>query len=252
MRARNIKPSIFINEKLAFEDPLNFVIFTGLWCYADRAGRFENKIERIHLAVNPGRDISTTKAVLTWLQDNGFIRLYQIGGESYGDIPTFLKHQKPHKNEKESIIPAYCTNNDQGSALEQPRPQALGSDRGLMIDDRGLRKDDCYPAFENSFNNQLKTGLKSVWPLYVELCTAFGTNAGTEQGWVLEGCKAERDIDAIRQYLTQRIERKKNKKCRDRMPHGAAKFFELAVWTEVMPPLDDESSGIDWSKVDLK
>ena len=42
-RARNIKPSFFMNENLAECDPLARILFVGLWTLADRDGRLEDR-----------------------------------------------------------------------------------------------------------------------------------------------------------------------------------------------------------------
>ena len=43
---------------------------------------------------------------LGWLHDNGFILRYQVDGGRYIAVLNFLKHQKPHKHEQKSDIPA--------------------------------------------------------------------------------------------------------------------------------------------------
>ncbi len=41
MRSRNIKPDFFLNEDLAEVSHTSRLLFIGLWCFADRDGRFE-------------------------------------------------------------------------------------------------------------------------------------------------------------------------------------------------------------------
>jgi hypothetical protein len=111
VRARNLKPSLFRNELLAVADPLFTVLFQGLWCLADRAGRLEDRPAKIHLEVNPGRAFETTTASLTWLSDNGFIVRYEVDGKKLIQVVNFAKHQNPHCKEPHSTIPApdgYC------------------------------------------------------------------------------------------------------------------------------------------------
>lgn len=116
MRARSLKPSIFKNELLAVADPLYTVIFEGLWCAADREGRLEDRPAKLHMEINPGRAFEGTDRSITWLSDNGFIVRYAVGGVRYIQICNFSKHQKPHVNEKPSVIPAQVC--DQGSKSE--------------------------------------------------------------------------------------------------------------------------------------
>lgn len=105
MRARNLKPSLFSNELLGGSDPINTVVFAGLWCMADREGRLEDRPARIHVSLNPYRDQKKTVEALNWLASNGFIRRYKVSGEKYIEILKFSTHQNPHHTEKHSKIP---------------------------------------------------------------------------------------------------------------------------------------------------
>lgn len=131
MRARNIKPSLFTNEHLAMADPINTVIFIGLWCLADRAGRLEHRVAKIHLAINPGRPIETTQAALEWLENKGFLTMYESGGRSYIEVVNFTKHQHPHVKEPPSTIPA------PDSPGADPVQIRLIPDSGSLIPDSG-------------------------------------------------------------------------------------------------------------------
>lgn len=106
MRARNIKPGFFINEELAALPPLARILFAGLWCMADREGRLEDRPKRIKVQLLPYDDCNVDE-LLQLLADAGFIRRYEVRGIRVIDIPTFKRHQNPHKNEKTSELPAY-------------------------------------------------------------------------------------------------------------------------------------------------
>jgi hypothetical protein len=105
MRARNLKPSFFDNENLAECPPLARLLFAGLWCLADREGRFEWRPKRIKVKVLPYDDCNVDD-LLKALSNKGFIEYYAINGNEYGCIPCFSKHQYPHVKEKDSTIPA--------------------------------------------------------------------------------------------------------------------------------------------------
>lgn len=106
-RARNIKPGFFLNEYLGTCDPLEALLFEGLWLLADRDGRLEFRPLRIKAQIFPYRDLSAQ--VITGfvrnLSSNGFIVLYEVDGNQYIEVCGFLEHQNPHKNEKPSEIP---------------------------------------------------------------------------------------------------------------------------------------------------
>jgi len=52
-RARNIKPGFFKNDQLAECHPLARLLFAGLWCEADRAGRLKDRPKRLKVECLP-------------------------------------------------------------------------------------------------------------------------------------------------------------------------------------------------------
>jgi uncharacterized phage protein (TIGR02220 family) len=105
MRARNIKPGFFKNDELAELDPIVRLLFVGLWCYADKAGRFEWRPKRIKAEILP-YDNGDITVMLRLLHDQGFIQRYTVNGYEYGRVVNFEKHQKPHHTEKNSELPS--------------------------------------------------------------------------------------------------------------------------------------------------
>lgn len=156
MRARSLKPSLFKNELLGSADPLLTMLFVGLWCEADREGRLEDRPARIRAEVFPYRGNLDIESHLQWLHLNGFIRRYEAKGLKIIQILKFSEHQRPHKNEVESVLPtldqASTTKvrrtSNQGRKSAQPITQALRSDSGLLnpsslTPDSGLLTPDC-------------------------------------------------------------------------------------------------------------
>jgi hypothetical protein len=114
-RLRTIKPGFFTNDLLAELPPLGRLLFAGLWCQADRAGRLEDRPRRLKAEVLPYDDCDVDQ-LLNALADRGFIRRYAVEGNRYITIPTFSAHQNPHVKEAASTIPAplpsdACTTN---------------------------------------------------------------------------------------------------------------------------------------------
>lgn len=103
-RSRNIKPGFFLNDKLAECEPLARLLFSGLWCIADREGRLEDRPKRIKAEVLP-YDNCNVDDLLNQLKDHKFILRYEVDGEKYIQIINFKKHQNPHIKEAPSIIP---------------------------------------------------------------------------------------------------------------------------------------------------
>lgn len=103
-RSRNIKPGFFVNDELTELDPLTRLLFAGLWCIADRAGRLLDRPKRIKLEVLPA-DECDIDAMLWDLHRHGFIVRYECGGANYVEILQWAKHQRPHHTEKHSTFP---------------------------------------------------------------------------------------------------------------------------------------------------
>jgi hypothetical protein len=105
MRSRNIKPGFYKNDLLAECDPLARILFTGLWCMADREGRLEYRPKKIKAELLPYDSCNIDKLVKQ-LSDKNFIIIYSVNDEYYIEINNFLKHQTPHIKEQASTIPA--------------------------------------------------------------------------------------------------------------------------------------------------
>jgi hypothetical protein len=133
-RARNIKPGLFKNEVLGVADPLYTLLFEGLWILADRSGRLEDRPMRIKAEVFPYRMVDVDP-MLDWLQAEGFIQRYIVAGKRYILIAEFVKHQNPHKNEAESIIPAPEEIGTASEIIGSTRADSLSTDS--LIPDSG-------------------------------------------------------------------------------------------------------------------
>jgi hypothetical protein len=103
-RARNIKPGFFSNDDLAECDPLTRLFFAGLWCWADRAGRIEERPKKLRAEIMP-YDRCDIGRMLDQLAAKNFVVRYEVDGRKYIQILNFPKHQNPHVNEAASIIP---------------------------------------------------------------------------------------------------------------------------------------------------
>lgn len=108
MRARNIKPGFFKNEDLAEVPSMGRLLFIGLWCMADRAGRLEDRPRRIRAEIAPYDDLDIKKidALLSALETRKFIIRYEVEEIKYIQIVNFTKHQHINIKESDSTIPA--------------------------------------------------------------------------------------------------------------------------------------------------
>lgn len=103
-RARNIKPGFFANEVLAECDPLARLLFAGLWCWADREGRLEDRPRKIKAEILP-YDRCDVEKLLNQLAAGKFICRYESDGRKFIQVLTFHRHQNPHVKESPSTIP---------------------------------------------------------------------------------------------------------------------------------------------------
>lgn len=110
-RKRYIKPGFFKNEELGELKPDIRILFIGLWCWADREGRLEDRPKRLKADIMPYDNINIDKA-LTILFQNDFIIRYEAKIEDkivkIIQIKNFKEHQDVHINEQHSVLPAPC------------------------------------------------------------------------------------------------------------------------------------------------
>lgn len=139
-RARNIKPGFFLNDDLAKCHPLARLMFAGLWCIADRAGRLLDRPDRIKAEILP-YDQCDAEDLLSQLAARKFIHRYEVDGVRYILVPEFCRHQNPHKNEAPSTIPAAPglersgTSTVQAPECSHTRPQQIGLIPSSLIPD---------------------------------------------------------------------------------------------------------------------
>jgi hypothetical protein len=121
------------NEDLADLAPIARLLFIYLWMLADREGRLEDRPRKIKAKALPYDEVDADE-LLDELKAAGFIARYEVKGQRYIQIVTFLKHQKPHSNEIESNLPPWMeglstleqSSCDQGDEDSESDGEALG------------------------------------------------------------------------------------------------------------------------------
>ena len=108
MRIRTIKPSFFLDDDVACLQPLTRLLFVGLWCMADVAGRLEDRPRRIKVALLP-YDNHDVDGALHDLEAAGFIHRYKAEGKRIIQVINFEKHQRITGKEAEtqSALPEF-------------------------------------------------------------------------------------------------------------------------------------------------
>jgi hypothetical protein len=178
-RSRNIKPGFFKNELLAECSPWARLLFIGLWCMADRAGRLEDRPKRIKAELFAFESFPVSP-LLDELQSLGFITRYTVDDGDFIQVVNFSKHQNPHYKERASVLPAPGPGFDSQSSDDKPgalppdddasdsvpihKPSVEGSHvddgdenprhaPGSMADERGANRADSGFLIPDSFKS---------------------------------------------------------------------------------------------------
>ncbi len=105
MRSRNIKPGFFTCPELIACDYPARILFSGLWCCADREGRLEDRPAKLRLELFPGDPDLDVDQLLHQLESGGLIERYQAQGLRVIRVCKFAQHQNPHHRERASDLP---------------------------------------------------------------------------------------------------------------------------------------------------
>jgi len=101
-RIRTIKPEFFTSDDIVALSLAARLLYIGLWCEADREGRFEWKPKAFKRRYLPDDDCDID-GVCSELLAKGLVALY---GENLAYIPTFSKHQHINGKETPSRLPS--------------------------------------------------------------------------------------------------------------------------------------------------
>jgi len=104
-RIRTIKPEFFTSDTVGELSRDARLLFIGLWCLADKEGRLKDKPKWIKVQIFPYDNLEVDD-ILRELDEAKFILRYEAEGEKYIQIANFVKHQRPHPKESESLIPS--------------------------------------------------------------------------------------------------------------------------------------------------
>jgi hypothetical protein len=169
MKSRNIKPAFFKNEELAEMPSEARLLFIGLWMLADRNGRLEYRPKRIKAELFPYGMSGKIEKLLETLcnSSEGLVTHYGDEDGQYLVIHNFVRHQSPHKNEKDNNIP--CLDDCQvitGNSMKL-RPPLMNVERGMMKEERVSSASTTTYSFEEFWNaydyKKGKTPAEGVW-----------------------------------------------------------------------------------------
>jgi hypothetical protein len=151
-RIRTVKPELFTDEKLwdlGVETGLPVLqAFIGLWCFADREGRFEWRPRALRAMTLPFWE-GDMASVLEALASRSFIVRYTVNGNDYGYVRTFAQHQVINNREVPSEIPppeAHATGtrrarDDDATSTREPRGLRGREGKGRELEGNGRGKE---------------------------------------------------------------------------------------------------------------
>lgn len=106
-RARNIKPGFFESDQLGEVSFCARLLFIAMWQLADRNGRLERRPAKLRAYAfrYDALSVADVEAMLVELERVSLIVSTSVRGAEVVEIPTFLKHQKPHPKEPNLFEP---------------------------------------------------------------------------------------------------------------------------------------------------
>jgi hypothetical protein len=148
MRIRNISPKVFQNYELDDAEKQSglpiFKTLTGLWCHADREGRFAWDLRKLQIHIHPFRPETDIAAILNILLEQEIVRQYVVDGKTYGWLVTFKEYQYLSNNEPPSALPSPELDEGSQSVLgadSEESESARPDKRRLTSDNRQQTKD---------------------------------------------------------------------------------------------------------------
>jgi hypothetical protein len=158
-RIRTIKPEFPQSESVGRLSRDARLLFVQLWTVVDDYGRARAAPRLLAGQLYP-YDEDAPALMSGWLeelQDHGFIRLYQVDGSQYLDIPAWGRHQRID-NAGKSNIPEFCGESPRAAASDGEPPLDLGPRKGprnrkeeLSGADAPRRSPDDFEKFWKSY-----------------------------------------------------------------------------------------------------
>lgn len=151
-RIRTIKPELLEDEKASALSDAAWRLFVSSWLLADDHGRFRAGAR--YLAASVWQDTTRTgdaTAALAELVQAGRVRVYDVDGQTYAEIPTWARHQRIDNAGKPRVPPPPgCAASDSGhlhsvsprtsaNLRESPRFAAKASESAALPPTSDLR-----------------------------------------------------------------------------------------------------------------
>lgn len=93
-RIRTIKPELLTDGKAVGLSDAAWRLWVSSWLLADDTGRFPAEPLIVAGQIFPGRKFTEVSRALSEVSNKGFVTLYKVNGEQFGQINGWSRHQK--------------------------------------------------------------------------------------------------------------------------------------------------------------
>lgn len=153
-RIRTVKPEFFTSEDIISLSPFARLLYIGMWCEADREGRFAWKPNTLKLRYLPADNIEIY-SLCDEIVAAGLVVTY---GDGLAFIPSFSKHQSINPREAASTFPAPVEYSNNCS----PRV----TDASLTVTDMQRGRKEGKESICSSDDEQTSEGFEQFWSAY--------------------------------------------------------------------------------------
>lgn len=153
-RIRTVKPEFFTSEDIISLSPLARLLYIGMWCEADREGRFAWKPNTLKLRYLPADNIEIY-SLCDEIVAAGLVVTY---GDGLAFIPSFSKHQSINPREAASTFPSPVEYSNSYS----PRV----TDASLTVTDMQRGRKEGKESLCSSDDEQLNSSFEQFWTAY--------------------------------------------------------------------------------------
>ena len=204
-RIRSIKPEFFTSEQIVECSSSARLLFIGLWCFSDDAGRHPASIRRLQLEVYPGDKLKKND-ISNWVKELieiGLLIEYESQGVAYWQVTGWDKHQKVDRPTVKYPSPF-----DEGStiirrAIVEPSPPESSRVESSRMDKNNMSADADDSGVGVDYG-QLGDWLRWWNALHEEGMVPTGVNEERPSEAVRKAWKRVQRIREIRELLAQR------------------------------------------------
>ena len=153
-RIRTVKPEFFTSEDIISLSPLARLLYIGMWCEADREGRFAWKPNTLKIRYLPTDNIEIY-SLCDEIVAAGLVVTY---GDGLAFIPSFSKHQSINPREAASTFPAPVEYSNNYSSRV--------TDASLTVIDVQRGRKEGKESLCSSADEQSSEGFEQFWTAY--------------------------------------------------------------------------------------